>query len=279
MMAPGIADLPTAMRVAHHLLLSHGMAIPVIRSNCPKALVGPGININWTFPASDSPADQRAERINNGMWVRWYMDPLYGRGYPQDMVAHFEMQDAFPEGFEALVSPDDLETIATPTDFIGLNYYNRTLSRDTSLPEEQRPAQTVFQAPRDDRNWTEMGWEVYPHGLFRVLANIYYEYKMPAIYITENGASYYDPPDENGHINDERRLRYLREHLQAAHLAIGNGVPLRGYFVWSLMDNFEWSLGYTQHFGIVACDIETGRRTMRHSAYWYRDVIAENGLD
>jgi beta-glucosidase len=161
---------------------------------------------------------------------------------------------------------------------LGLNYYNRYVVRDTSIPESENEPQTVFPAPKNGTDWTEMDWEVYPEGLFNVLCRLAFEYQVPRIYITENGCSYSDGPDPDGRIRDQRRLNYLRDHLVAAHRALGVGVPLAGYFAWSLMDNFEWAHGYAQRFGLVWVDFDTKERIPKESGRWYSQVIAERGF-
>ncbi len=272
--APGLRDAATAVRVAHHLLLSHGWATPVIRGNSPGCEVGIAPNLNHIEPATRKPADIAAARRMEGHIARWFLDPLYGRGYPADMVALYITQNYLPAGMD-FVQPGDLETIATPTDFLGLNYYTR--STVIEHPESRAGLAAKGDYPPDVER-TEMNWEVYPNGLYWVLNRLYFEYQVPKIYITENGASYSDGPDAAGQVRDARRTRYLREHLIAAHRAIQNGVPLAGYFVWSLLDNFEWAKGYTQRFGIIWVDYETQARTLKDSALWYKDVIARNGV-
>jgi beta-glucosidase len=172
------------------------------------------------------------------------------------------------------VQPGDLQAIAITTDFLGLNYYARFIARDNDAPDNL--PQTVFAPPRDSEHYTETGWEIYPDGLFNILAWIYFEYQPPKIYITENGASYSDRPDAEGRVRDTHRLEYLRAHFAAAQRAIQVGVPVEGYFVWSLMDNFEWAEGYTQRFGLIWVDYQTQKRIFKDSARWYQKVIAEN---
>lgn len=272
--APGLRDLSAALRASHHLLLSHGWAVPLIRRNSPNAEVGITLNINWRMAASNSAADLHLAREQDGKWFRWFADPLYGRGYPADMVEAFTRQAALAGGLD-FVQPGDLPLIASPTDFIGLNYYTRELFRAETTPNDP---QTVFAQPHIPEYWTEMGWENYPEGLTAILCRVYFDYQPPKLYITENGASYSTPPDETGNVPDELRTRYLRTHLAAAHRAIQAGVPLAGYFVWSLMDNFEWALGYSQRFGIVWVDYQTQKRLLKDSAKWYRSVIKKNAL-
>lgn len=271
--APGWRDLNAALKVSHHILLSHGWAVPVIRRNSPGAEVGITLNLSPVYPASPSAADHNAARHFDGYMNRWYLDPLYGRRYPADMVADYTAQGHLPEGL-SFVQPGDLETIAVKTDFLGLNYYMRALSRAEEA-EDNLP-RTRFLAPKSE--WTDMGWEVYPEGLFDLLCRLHFEYQPPKIYITENGASYGDGPDAEGCIHDERRLAYLRDHFTAARRAIDTGVPLAGYFVWSLLDNFEWAKGCAQRFGLVWVDYKTQQRLPKDSALWYKTVITQNGF-
>ena len=272
--APGIKDHPKAMLAAHHLLLSHGMAVPVIKRNSENAEVGITLNIGWKVPASISKLDRDMAQKDDGKWFRWYADPVYGRGYPSDMVEYFTKLGALPNGLD-FVKESDMETIAVPTDFIGLNYYGRNLHRSNDPDNEP---QLVFPKPKTPENWTEMDWENYPEGLTGVLARVYFNYNPFKIYVTENGASYSTPPDEKGNVPDEHRTNYLRTHFAAAHRAIQAGVPLAGYYVWSLLDNFEWSFGYSQRFGIIWVDYETQKRTLKDSAKWYKNVIKKNGF-
>lgn len=277
--APGIKDLPTALRVAHHLLVSHGRAIPVIRRNVPGAQVGLSLNLNFSEPASTSAADYNACRYSSGMWNRWFADPLYGRHYPADLVADFIKQGALPASGPDFVLPGDFDEIAAHTDFLGVNYYTRNVVRDLSIPESENLPPQVVQPPHDDYHYQEFpGWEIYPDGLRHILSWLYFNYQVPAIYITENGASFSDGPGANGRIADTRRINYLRGHFAAAARAIEAGVPLKGYFVWSLLDNFEWGYGYSQRFGLVWVDFKTQARLLKDSALWYRKVIEQDGF-
>lgn len=272
--APGWQDWPAAIKASHHLLLSHGWAVPVIRGNSPGCEVGITLNFTLAFPASSSPADVDAARFFDGYINRWFLDPLYGRRYPADMVADYATQGHLPAEGLAFIQPNDWEAITVQTDFLGVNYYTRMVLGAES--RQQNQSQSAFQGADLER--TDMGWEVFPDGLYNLLNRLHFEYQPPKLYITENGASYSDGPDDTGHIDDRRRLDYLRQHFTVAHRAIQNGVPLAGYFVWSLLDNFEWAKGYVQRFGIVWVDYETLERTPKASALWYKDVIARNGL-
>ncbi len=273
--APGhVKDYAAGARAAHHLLVSHGWAVPVIRQNSPGCEVGTAVNANYTVPGSNTLADRLALNTGDGLWIRWYLDPLYGRGYPADTSEWLERSGLVTPDVWSVIQPGDLQAIAAPTDFVGLNYYFRGVARDPQNPEPQ----TVFPLPEDDSHWTEMGWEVCPEGLRQVLGRLHFEYQVPKIYITENGASYSDGPGPDGCIHDERRIAYLDGHFRAAHAAIQMGVPLAGYFVWSLFDNFEWGHGFSQRFGLVWVDYETQERRWKDSAHWYRQVIQNNGL-
>ena len=268
--APGLRDTEAALRAAHHVLLSHGWAVPVIRANSPGAEVGITLNMEWVEAASRSAADARVAGEADGRFNRWFLDPLYGRHYPADVVAGYAA--ALPNGLD-FVLPGDLDAIASPTDFLGLNYYSRRVARDEGAADNL-PQEILADRPR-----TEMGWEEYPEGLYGLLNWLHFGYRPPKIYVTENGASFGNGPDAAGRVADTRRLNYLRDHFSAARQAMNNGVPLAGYFVWSLMDNFEWAEGYRQRFGIVWVDYETQQRIPKDSALWYRDVIAANGFE
>ncbi|GIV95828.1 MAG: beta-glucosidase [Herpetosiphonaceae bacterium] len=275
--APGLQNWPAALAASHHLLLSHGWAVPVLRRNSLGAEVGITLNFTHAIPASPSAADLDACRHFDGYFNRWFIDPLYGRHYPADMVADYiDAGYLPPEGMTA-IEPGDLQAIAVQTDFLGVNYYTRAIIRSTAIPESDNLPPTVQLAPQEE--WTEMGWEVYPDGLYELLVRLYFNYRPPKLYVTENGASYSDGAGSDGRICDTRRQRYLRDHLSAAHRAIAAGVPLSGYFVWSLFDNFEWDKGYTQRFGIVWIDYTTQQRIPKESAAWYRKVIEANAIE
>jgi beta-glucosidase len=272
--APGLKDYGLGARAAHHLMLSHGQAVPVIRRNSPAAEVGITLDISWRIPASNSRADRELVRMDDGLWFRWFADPLYGRGYPSDKIADFTKMGALPNGLD-FVQPGDMQAISTSTDFLGMNYYSRNVYRADG---DDNDPQVLFPNPKVPEHWTEMGWEIYPEGLTGILARVYFNYQPPKLYITENGASYSTPPDETGRVADELRIHYLRTHFAAAYRAIQMGVPLAGYFVWSLMDNFEWSWGYSQRFGLIWVDFETQKRILKDSAKWYKRVIKKNGF-
>lgn len=272
--APGWHDWPAAIRASHHVLLSHGWAVPVIRQNSPGAEVGITLNFTDFVPASESDADAWAVRHADGYFNRWFLDALYGRHYPADMVADYTTLGHLPNGLD-FIEAGDLTEIAVPTDFLGVNYYTREVVRHPYAPDNL--PQTHFPPPKEEL--TEMGWEIYPEGLYKLLNRLHFDYPIPKLYVTENGCSYLDGPDANGNVNDQRRIDYLRSHFLASQRAISNGVPLAGYFVWSLMDNFEWAKGYQQRFGVVWVDYATQQRIPKASALWYKDVIAANEVE
>jgi len=273
--APGRKNPTEALAAAHHLLLSHGWAVRVARANVPNCKVGIALNLVPAEPASTSAADVDACRACDGEANRWFLDPLYGRGYPSDVIADRLQDGTLTAGTLSFVQSGDLDAIAEPTDFLGVNYYVRTIARSGRIAEEQNLPRAVI--PTGEV--TAMGWEVYPDGLERILRYVHERFAPPCIYVTENGAAYSDPcPDADRAIADRARRLYIERHLQAAHRAIAAGVPLKGYFLWSLLDNFEWAEGYTKRFGLVWVDYETQERLPKESAHWYRRVVATRSL-
>jgi beta-glucosidase len=265
--APGHSDLGEALAAAHHLLLAHGWAVPLIRRNSPGAQVGIALNLSGQTPASLSAADRAAAWQQDGIVNRWFLDPISARGYPADIVQHYGHRMDF-------VQAGDLEAVAAPLDFLGVNYYSHAIVRSTELAEADNAPRTVFPNP----GRTEMGWEVYPEGLYDLLGRLHFDYRFPALYVTENGAAYPDRIGPDGRVDDPLRIAYLKEHLTAAARAIAAGVPLRGWFVWSLMDNFEWAHGYSKRFGLIYVDYPTQQRLVKGSAHWYQRVMAANAL-
>jgi beta-glucosidase len=264
--APGRQDMAAAVRASHNVLLSHGLAVPVLRANgTEKTRVGIVLNFTWQDPASDSPEDQAAAWRLDGFNNRWFIEPVFKGQYPADMLEIFG-QDTLG------IQPGDMEKIATPIDFLALNYYTRSVVAHD-------PGGIYFQARslEQEGEHTTMGWEVYPQGLYNFLTRFHTEYSPKAIYITENGASFDDVVAADGQVHDERRTAYLEAHFAAAHRAIQEGVPLKGYFVWSFMDNFEWAWGYTKRFGIVYVDYPTQKRILKDSGAWYSRVVRANG--
>ena len=269
--APGRTNGAEALVAAHHILLSHGAAVRVIRSNAPNAKVGIALDCRPSRPIDDSPAAVAANRHFDGYRNRWFFDPVFGRGYPADMIGAYQASGRLPGGEVPFVHPDDMETIAAPIDFLGLNYYTSIAVRPGF---EETEDSGVAPGPTPPPGYSEMGWESTPHALTAFLQRITSDYGPPEVLITENGASYSDGPDAEDRIRDERRIEYLRTHVAAVAEAVQSGVPVTGYFVWSLLDNFEWGHGYSQRFGLVWVDRETMRRIPKDSYEWYRTFIA-----
>ncbi len=277
--APGERAWPRALAAAHHLLLSHGLAVDAIRAVAPAAEVGIVLNLVPAEPASPSAADRDACRAFDGSFNRWFLDPLYGRGYPADVVADHVAAGRLPADARAdalpFVQPGDLRAIATPTDFLGVNYYSRAINRSTTVAEADNAPVTVVASP----DQTDMGGEVAPDGLLAILRRVHADYAPPRLYVTENGAAYATAPDAAGRVRDVARQRYVWTHLEAAHRAIAEGIPLAGFYLWSLLDNFEWAEGYTKRFGLFWVDYATQARLAKDSAHMCRRIIAANALD
>ncbi|MDP2314696.1 MAG: GH1 family beta-glucosidase [Pseudomonadota bacterium] len=270
--APGHKDWPEALVAAHHVLLSHGVAVPILRAAARGAQVGITLNLTPGYPASASAADADATRHFDGFFNRWYLDPLVGRGYPADMVADYRRLGRLPANGELpFVEPGDLETIAAAIDFLGVNYYTRAILRSETVPEAENLPRQIPEPAAESK--TDIGWEVYPDGLEALLLRLARDYPGLPLAITENGASYFTPPDPDGVVHDAARVAYFRGHLAACARSIAAGVPLVGYFAWSLMDNFEWAYGYDQRFGLVWVDFATQVRIPKDSARFYAEVI------
>ena len=269
--APGRTSFAEALTVAHHLLLSHGRAVPVIRANSPAAAVGIALDCRPATPATDKDAD--AQKLFDGFRNRWFFDPVFGKGYPADMVAAYRKAGHFETPRPPFIEAGDMADIAAPIDFLGVNYYTSLAIREGQELTEATGVPPSAPAPE---GYTEMGWPITPAALTSYLGHLSDEYSPPAIIISENGASYSDGPDDQGVVADERRIRYLSRHIDAVGSAIAAGVPVTGYFAWTLLDNLEWSSGFTQRFGLVWVDHDTQQRIPKQSFYWYRDAIAAN---
>jgi len=271
--APGISDWHSGLMAGHHILLSHGRAIPAIRALSKDPQVGIALDCRPGRPTSLNPEDVEASIRSDGYRNRWFFDPVFGHGYPEDMVSRYHDMGRI-DGLDWIHSRD-LEVISTPVDFLGLNYYTSVAIK---AGEEEGEPTGVAPGPNPPPGFTEMGWAVTPDALTDFLRRIHKEYWPGPIYITENGASYSDGPGEDGSIHDARRIEYIRDHLAAIETAIADGVPVDGYFYWSLLDNLEWVSGFSQRFGLIHVDHESQVRTSKDSFDWYRQVIARNGL-
>jgi len=262
--APGIRDWATAVRVSHHLLVSHGLATEALRTVLPPGgEVGIALNLFPVVPAADDEAHRAAAARRDGWVNRWLLDPVFRGAYPQDMVELYE-REVGP--FDA-VRDGDLALASTPIDFLGVNYYNPMRVQ----PSAAGPLHVEDAAPALPT--TGMGWEIDPDGLHRVLLRVHDEYAALPVLITENGAAFDDGPVTDGAVDDPDRRAYLAGHLEALGRALTDGVDVRRYYVWSLLDNFEWEEGYEKRFGIVHVDFATQVRTPKSSALFYRDYI------
>ena len=263
-----------SLATAHHLLLSHGMAIPEIRNNSKQSEIGITLNLNTAIPASGSTYDEDACRFFDGQFNRLYLNPLYNNEYPDDVFEYLKTKSLISESDLNFIKQGDLNIISTKTDFLGVNYYSRAVIRNEEIDENNNLPRNVDMGPK-----TDFGWEIYPPGIYDLLMKLKNEYKVQNIYITENGCSYGDGPNSEGKINDKRRIEYYRSHLTELKRAIEDGAPCNGYFAWSLMDNFEWAQGFSQRFGLIWVDFETLERIPKESYYWYKKYISANGLD
>ena len=251
--APGRTSLNDSFAAAHHLLLAHGMAMPVIREHAPNSQAGIVLNFTPSFPYSDSEEDIKANETTDAFENRWYVEPIAGKGYPQRGVELLGWE-------QKEIQAGDLETIATPIDFLGVNYYTRQTRRAGSTPAPQTlPV-------------TDMGWEIYPQGINELLTTLHQRHQFKQYFITENGAAMPDKADASDNVDDQDRIDYIHDHLQQVHLAMSDGVPVKGYFAWSLFDNFEWAFGYSKRFGIVRVNYDTLERTPKASARWFSQV-------
>lgn len=272
MHAPGRTSYADALAATHHLLLAHGRAAEMLRARCPHAQVSIALNAGTVRPASSAPADHDAARMIDGMLNRLFLDPLLRGEYPADVVADTAWASDW-----SFVRDGDLAEISQPLDAIGVNYYQPDVvaaGSGPSLPYPTRGRVTWQPLPGPV---TGMGWAIDPSGLHEMLVRITRDYGPIPLYVTENGAAF-DDRVTCGRVHDPGRIGYLRSHLEAAHRALADGVDLRGYFAWSLLDNFEWAFGYGKRFGLIRVDYRTQERTPKDSAFWYRDVIAAGGF-
>ena len=257
--APGIKSRAVAIQVAHHLFLSHGLALTAMRAQGCKADMGIVLNLSPVEPATDSDADREAARQADGNGLRWYLEALLSGQYPAEFWS--AMGADVPT-----VLPGDMQAMRVPMDFLGINYYTRV----------KASAGAPYDVKSGGLEVTDMGWEVYPQGITNLLLRLHRDYAakgLPPLIITENGAAFADTMSADGQVHDEPRVRYLQDHFAAVHEAMRQGVHVDGYFVWSLLDNFEWASGYEKRFGIVHVDYTTQQRTLKQSALWYRDFL------
>jgi len=264
--APGHQSKEEAALVSHNLLRAHGAAVQVYRTEASQQ-IGLVVNLEPKYPVSESAADLAATRRADAYMNRFYLDPLFFGRYPE------ELGDVFGEAWPDF-PVEDFSLIQQPVDFLGVNYYTRAVvhNDESGLPDR------AGRVRQSHSRYTELGWEVHPESLTRVLLWVRQRYGDVPLYITENGAAFADPPAPvSGVVEDPLRVEYLRQHLQAAHAALRGGVDLRGYFAWSLLDNFEWCHGYSKRFGLIHVDYNTQKRTLKSSAEFYSEVIRSRG--
>ncbi len=267
--APGRRDWAEAAKVSQNLLRAHAAAVALYRTEW-RQQIGLVVNLVPVHPATDATADRAAARRMDAYLNRHFLDPALLGEFPE------ELSEMFGEAWPTMTA-DELAQLRQPIDFVGINYYLRLFVRDASSAGRSGgpPRVEIVSPPNCPR--TALGWEVYPQGLTEILQWVQSRYGDLPLYVTENGAAFDDNPLENGDVNDVERVEYLKEHLQAAGQALRAGVNLRGYYVWSLVDNFEWNQGYSKRFGIVRVDFSTQRRTPKASAHFYAQAIRSHG--
>lgn len=266
--APGFKSLQLGVDTAHHQMVAHGKAVKRFRELGIEGQIGYAPNVAWRVPYSNSPEDERAARLTMAFQNEWFMDPVFKGEYPADLVEIFEKNGAVLH-----IEPGDMELIAQPIDFMGINFYSGNVVRHKEGAGEFNVEYVDLGHDR-----TEMGWPIMPDGLSGILLKIKNDYGDIPLFITENGACYGEEPVE-GRVRDERRILYLRRHITEINRAIASGVNLQGYFVWSLLDNFEWAFGYEKRFGLIHVNYNTLVRTPKDSYYWYRNVARNNWLE
>ena len=265
--APGWTDPAASFQVAHHTLVSHGEAIPILRAyGDDETQVGITLNFTPSYPASDKSEDVAAASRHDGFNNRWFVEPLFKGRYDPEVWSYLE--PVMPR-----IMPGDMEIITRPIDFLGVNFYTR------AVLEAADDGGLDFAQVLPEGDYTAMEWEVYPQALTDLLVRLHEEYSVPDTYITENGCAYSDTLTDDGHVHDIERTAYYRKHFAAAHAAIEQGAPLKGYYVWSLMDNFEWAFGYARRFGMVYVDFETQKRYPKDSALYFSTVAAQNAVE
>ncbi|MCS7241360.1 family 1 glycosylhydrolase, partial [Candidatus Caldatribacterium sp.] len=264
--APGKRDFQAALEVSRNLLLAHGMAVQVFREEKPGGEIGIAVNLSPAHPASEAKHDREAARRYDGYLNRWFLDPIFRGQFPEDMLLWYRNK-----GYGvAPLTPDEGKLVSQPLDFLGINYYSRHIVRQgQKFPLEIE----IVRLPQGV--YSDMGWEVYPQGLYEIVQWAYNIYNPKTLYITENGYPSPDTLSPEGLVLDEERIAYLKAHLTALSKALEEGYPIRGYFVWSLMDNFEWMFGFTKRFGLVYVDYATQRRIPKQSFFWYQKVISQ----
>lgn len=273
--APGVRDLHASVAAGHHLLLAHGVGADVIRERSAGARVGCALSLFPCDPATDDPRDHAAAWGSDGYVNRWYLDPLLGHGYPPDMKDHYER--ALGHSLDGVIRPGDAGLISGRSDFLGVNFYTRRVMAAAEVSPDQPFPWTVVNG-RGEISRTDEGWEVVPGSLRELLLRLHREYPGVPLMITENGGAFGDAPTHDGQVHDVRRIAFLLGHLRAVAEAIDAGAQVVGYLHWSLMDNFEWALGYRPRFGLVHVDYASGRLTVKDSGHLYARIARDNRI-
>ena len=262
-MAPGIRDTKTGIRTTHIVNLAHASALRAMRAAGTAEAIGTAFSMGSTYPESDSAEDRAAAERQHAFSNDWFLRPLMKGEYPRAYVEQERMLERMD------IKPGDMEAVREPLDFIGINLYQRSIVAHAENDRNLGARQVPGPGPR-----TEFNWEVWPAAIYQMIMRVSKDYSRPAIYITENGCSYSVGPDAGGRVRDDKRIEFLDGYIGQVGRALDEGADVRGYYCWSLLDNFEWAMGYSQRFGIVHCDFENGqKRTIKDSGYWYRDLI------
>lgn len=277
--APGRREPAASLAAAHHLMLGHGLAVQAMRAQDPSSRLGITVNLYPVDPATDAPADVDAARRVDALSNRIFLDPLLRGQYPEDL-----RRDVASISDLAFIADGDEKVIGQPLDMLGVNYYSRHVVRASGSDQPSSPRAVAWVGSADVASvsrglpTTEMGWEIDAQGLYDVLSRVHREYGPIPLYVTENGAAFADEVGPDGTVADPQRIDYLDSHFRVARRAIDDGVDLRGYFVWSLLDNFEWAWGFSKRFGLVHVDYQTQKRTLKDSARWFAQVTRNNGV-
>lgn len=266
--APGKKDLQAALKVSHHLLLSHGKVLENYHKRNLKGEIGITLNLNPSYPSSSKEEDAKASSIADGFFNRWFLDPVFHGKYPEDMLELYGRNAELD-----FIHDGDLKTISGKIDFLGINYYSRLFVKYDEAAELK-----YSDVKNPKASYTDIGWEIYPEGLYDIMDKIRKEYSDIDLYITENGAAYDDEVTLENVVDDQKRVDYLKDHFLQMHRAIEDGINLKGYYLWSFLDNFEWAFGYSKRFGIVYVNYETLERTVKQSGNWYKTIIGQGYL-
>lgn len=268
--APGIKDFKMAVQVSHNMLLAHGKAVRAFKEMKFEGEIGIGLNLDMALPATDASDDIEAAKRSNEFEGRWFFDPIFKGKYPYTMIKWFEEKNLMPE------IEEDMDIISTSLDFVALNYYKAVYKK---YDKDNWPMEITSVKNKGTKEFDDLGYnQIYPQGIYEFIMDIQQNYDPIKIFIGENGIPTHDIVDRNGEINDSNRIDYLYRHLEYVHKAIEDGANVKGYFLWSLLDNFELSHGYAFRFGLTYVDFDTKKRILKKSAYWYKNVIENNGF-